>query len=68
MIERIAERQCNKPWHQIRRTLEALQLTEFFNLNHRVLMRNELLNSTCNIFKSLKITPPKQVIHLEENG
>ena len=68
MIERIAERQCNKPWHQIRRTLEALQVTEFFDLNHRVLMRNELPNGARNIFKSLKFTPPKQVLHLEENS
>ncbi|MBC2743513.1 MAG: hypothetical protein HGJ93_10840 [Desulfosarcina sp.] len=68
MIERIAERQCGKPWHKIRRTLEALQVTEFFKLNHRVLMRNELPSGARKIFKSLKITPPKQVIHLEENS
>jgi transposase len=30
MIERIAERQCGEPWHKIRHTLEALQVTEFF--------------------------------------
>lgn len=68
MIERIAERQCAMPWNQIRRTLEALQVTEFFKLNHRVLMRNELPPGAPKIFKSLKITPPKQVIHLEEQG
>jgi transposase len=37
LIERIAELQCGQPWH-----LERLQVTEFFDLNHRVLMRNEL--------------------------
>jgi hypothetical protein len=68
MIERIAELQCGKPWHKIRRILEALQVTEFFKLNHRVLMRNELPPGASKIFKSLKITPPKQVIHLEEKG
>ncbi len=68
MIERIAERQCGMPWHKIRRTLEALQVTEFFKLNHRVLMRNELPPGARKIFKSLKITPPKQVIQLEENS
>jgi hypothetical protein len=52
MIERIAERQCGKPWHKIRRTLEALQVTEFFKLNHRALMRNELSSGARNIFKS----------------
>jgi hypothetical protein len=50
MIEGIAERQCGMPWNKIRRTLEALQITEFFNLNHRLLMRNELPPGTRNIF------------------
>jgi len=68
MIERIAERQCGMPWHKIRRTLEALQVTEFFKLNHCVLMRNELPHRARKIFKSLKITPPKQIIHLEKNS
>ncbi|MEA1867291.1 MAG: IS1634 family transposase [Thermodesulfobacteriota bacterium] len=65
MIERIAELRCGKPWHQIRRALDELQVTEFFNLNNRVLMRNELPSKTRNIFKLLKITPPKQVIEIE---
>jgi hypothetical protein len=68
MIERIAERQCGKPWHKIRQTLEALQATEFFNLNHRVLMRNELPHGAHNIFKSLKIRPPKQVLQVAKSG
>jgi hypothetical protein len=29
--ERIAEGLCGKPWHQIRRALERLQVTEFFD-------------------------------------
>ncbi|MEJ2166239.1 MAG: hypothetical protein P8X90_11960 [Desulfobacterales bacterium] len=68
MIERIAERQCGMSWHKIRRKLEALQVTEFFKLNHRVLMRNELPAGTRKIFKSLNITPPRQVIRIEENS
>jgi transposase len=68
MIERIAERQCGKPWHKICQTLEALQVTEFFNLNHRVLMRNELPHGAHNIFKSLKIRPAKQVLHVAKSG
>ena len=66
LIERIAEMECGQPWHQIRHSLEKLQVTEFFNLNHRVLMRNELPQDTRNILNLLKIKPPKQVIHLEE--
>jgi hypothetical protein len=36
LIERIAERACDMPWHRIRRGLEALQVTKLFNLNHRM--------------------------------
>ena len=67
MIERIAEIECDMPWPQISRALDALQVTEFFNLDFRVLMRNELPSSTLNIFKLLKIKTPKQVIDLEES-
>ena len=66
LVERIAELACGTPWHRIRRALEKLQVTEFFDLNHRVLMRNELPDDTRNILKLLKITPPRQVVHLEK--
>jgi hypothetical protein len=66
LIERIAELQCGQPWHRIRRALERLQVTEFFDLNHRVLMRNELASETRNIFNLLKIKAPLQVIQLEK--
>lgn len=66
LIERIAELACGKPWQRIRGALEKLQVTEFLDLNHRVLMRNELPADTRNMLKLLKITPPRQVIHLEK--
>jgi hypothetical protein len=66
LIERIAELACGMPWHRISCSLEKLQVTEFFHLNHRVLMRNELPSETRNVLKLLKINPPKQVVHLEE--
>jgi hypothetical protein len=66
LLERIAELACGTPWHRIRRALEKLQVTEFFDLNHRVLMRNELPTDTRNTLKLLKITPPRQVVHLEK--
>jgi hypothetical protein len=66
LIERIAELACGTPWHRIRRALEKIQVTELFDLNHRVLMRNELSADTLNILKLLKITPPWQVVHLEK--
>ena len=67
MIERIAERSCNKPWHQIHRALDTLQVTKFFNLNQRVHLRNEITAKTRNILKELEIKPPKQLIYLENN-
>jgi len=66
MIERVAELECGKPWSQIRGELDALQVTEFFGLNFRVLMRNELPAATRNTLKSLKIKLPNQVIQLKE--
>jgi len=65
MIERLAERACNKPWHQIRRSLDAVQVTKLFNLNQRVHLRNELTAEARNIFKNLDIKLPKQVVYLE---
>ena len=66
LIERIAELQCGQPWYRIRQALERLQVTEFFDLNHRVLMRNELASNTRKTFNLLKIKPPPQVIQLEK--
>ena len=66
LIERIAELQCGQPWHRIRQALERLQVTEFFDLNHRVLMRNELASETRKTFNLLKIKPPPQVIQLDK--
>ena len=66
LIERIAELQCGQPWHRIRQALERLQVTEFFDLNHRVLMRNELASETRKTLNLLKIKPPPQVIQLDK--
>jgi hypothetical protein len=66
LIERIAELQCGQPWHRIRQALERLQVTEFFDLNHRVLMRNELASETRKTLNLLKIKPPPQVLQLEK--
>lgn len=65
MIERTAELACGMPWHQIRLALDELQITEFFDLKNRVLMRNELPTRTKKILKLLKITPPKRIVDLE---
>ncbi len=65
MIERIAERSCDQPWSKIRRALKKLQVTNFFDLNHRVCLRNVISADTRNILRKLDIKPPKQLIYLE---
>ena len=65
-IERVAEISCGKSWHHIKRALATLQVTEFFDLKYRVLMRNEVTEDTENILKSLKIKSPERVIHMSE--
>ena len=67
MIERIAERTCRQPWSKMARSLQKLQVTKFFNLNHRVCLRNEIPADTRNILNKLKINPPKQLVHLEKH-
>jgi transposase len=67
-IERVAEISCGLPWHHIKRALETLQITEFFDLKYRVLMRNEVTPEAENILKSLKIKPPPQVVQLTEDS
>jgi hypothetical protein len=68
LIERIAEMTCGMSWHHIQRNLETLQITEFFDLKYRVLMRNEVTTEARNILKSLKIKVPKQLIHAEKTA
>jgi transposase len=65
MIEGLAERACAKPWHQIRRSLDTLQVTKLFNLNQRVHLRNDLSADTRNTLKKRNIKPPKQLLYLE---
>lgn len=62
LIERIAELECGMPWNQIKRSLDGLQLTNFFNLNCHVLMRNELTKDQRNILNLLKIKQPRKVL------
>lgn len=67
-VERVAEIACGMPWNHIKGVLEALQVTEFFDLKYRVLMRNEVTEETEKIFESLNIIPPMRVVHVSEQG
>ena len=66
-IECIAELQCSQPWHQIRHALDKLQVAEFFDLYHRVVMRNEIPAATRKILQLQKITAPKQVVEMAKH-
>jgi transposase len=66
LIERVAELALHHPWSRIRYSLEKLQVSEFFSLNHRFFRRNELDNETRNILKKLDILPPKHVLSIEK--
>ena len=68
LVERIAERTCARPWHEIRRELENLQVTKLFDLNHNVYLRNEIPSQTSNILKKLSIKLPDQLIRLEKRS
>ena len=59
---------CGKSWYHIKKTLETLQVSEFFDLKYRVLMRNEVTQKVVNIFKSLNIKSPPRVIDMSEQG
>ncbi|MGD9192880.1 MAG: transposase, partial [Desulfobacterales bacterium] len=68
LIERIAELSCNMPWSQIRRALDTVQVSNFFNLNYSFDCRNELSPEASKIFKSLKINVPKQVLRVDKRA
>ena len=64
LIERIAELSCNMPWSQIRRALDTVQVSNFFNLTYSFDCRNELSPEASKIFKLLKIKVPKQILRV----
>jgi hypothetical protein len=67
MIERIAELSCGKHWPTIRRSLDKVQVTKFFDLNQRVYLRNEIPDETRNLSKKREIIPQKQLAELEND-
>ena len=68
LIERIAELSCNMPWSQIRRALDTVQVSYFFNLNYSFDCRNELSPEVNKVFKSLKINVPKQILRVDKQA
>jgi hypothetical protein len=56
------------PWSQIRRALDTVQVSNFFNLNYSFDCRNELSPEASKIFKSLKINVPKQLLRVDKRA
>ena len=68
LMERIAELSCGMPWSQIRRALDTVQVSNFFNLSYGFDCRNELSPEASKIFKSLKIKVPNQILRVDKRA
>ncbi len=68
LIQRVAELETDMTWHQIKGGLDDLQVTKLFDLNHRVLIRNEPTKKLLNIIKKLKVTLPKKVLDVQKTS
>jgi transposase len=62
LIERVAELACSQSWFRIRRTLDALQATEFHTPTQRFFRMNEVSQPVRQVFKSLAIPLPKRIL------
>jgi len=58
---RTAERKTGLTWDHIRGVMQRLHLIEFFSKDGRVLQTTEPIKKQFNIFKLLKISPPKRM-------
>jgi uncharacterized protein YjhX (UPF0386 family) len=58
---RIAERKTGLLWERIRQVMDRLHRIECFSKDGRVLQTTEPSPEQLNIFKSLKIHPPKRI-------
>lgn len=65
LIERVAEHACGKTWALIGHTLETLQATEFRTKSFHFFRRNEISHPVADILKSLDISIPKAILHIE---
>lgn len=62
LIERVAERACQKSWARIRDDLVTLQATKFSNKNFVFFERNQPSKEAAKVLQSLDIPMPKRVL------
>jgi len=67
LMERLAEISCGQSWHRIQRGLEELQISYFSTSEHTFYRTNEITANVHNLFKSLKISPPKLIQGIEKH-
>jgi transposase len=67
MLVRITERKTGLTWDRIRGVMERLHLIEFFSKDGRILQTTEPTSEQHNIFKLLKISPPKRMQDIQMN-
>ena len=61
LLVRISELETGMTWPRVRAELERLHLGEFLHKDGRILQHTELTQNQRNIFKKLKISPPKKL-------
>jgi hypothetical protein len=66
LIQRVAEIATERPWAQIRRELDHLQVTEFETNSYRFFRTNDLAPEVASILEKLKIKPPSRILGTEK--
>ena len=61
LLVRITELETGTTWPRVRTELERLHLGNFLHKDGRILQHTELTKNQRNIFKKLKILPPKKI-------
>jgi hypothetical protein len=51
LIQRVAERRCERPWSRILHELQELQISYFSTFRHRFYRRNQLSHMVCKKLK-----------------
>lgn len=62
LLERVAERECQDTWRNIRDDLKKLKVAQFLTPNGGLVQTSELRTETLNRLKLLKIKPPPVIL------
>lgn len=65
LLQRVVELRTGRPWSSLREDLWSLQATELRARSHRFFRTNTMPAVVASILKTLKISPPKQVLGVD---